>query len=524
MRPFIVIFSLFAIGFKLFAQNASQPLELPNFIIEGKEQIDVQVGTKQMPVFPTYISRGLLDSLIIVEKPRNYIVFPVTFPTSKFSKKYPNGYTNLSLGSFFTGNLNFGYNTKFADYDIFTFGEIKSSKGHLENAAYTGIFLGAQSEYLAPDKFFIFGGSKTTTNIEFKNRNYKLYAIENPPSRTQTDFLAKISSTGNFESFDFNTGANFYIFHQSGAGNSLNETTLGGFLEIAKSSFSNQFGGSISIDFRSLNNNSANFFEASGFYRFEYEQNKIEPKIGLQLTRSSNGNSRPMILACLNIERILTPNLEISGGISNKLKNIALNIFAFENPYLSDSIYLDYTNFTEIYANLKFQPTKDLTAIIGTKFSLAKRYPVFWNISKEFFIIEYLDATFFQLFAEGYWIVPLVGDFSLCSSLNFSTLSTNKKEVPYVPVFKGRFDYRRKFFEKLNINIFGEFTGTRYADPNNQVLLDAYNNIGCNIEYLFSNSVFLSFKIENLLNSNVWIWNNYKERGLNLNIALTYKF
>ncbi len=524
MKLFIVILSVFAICFKLFTQNVSQPLELPNFIIEGKEQIDVQVGTKQMPVFPTYISRGLLDSLIVVEKPRNYVVFPVTFPTSKFSKKYPNGYANLSVGSFLTGNFNWGYSVNFTDYDIFTFGEVKASKGHLDNAGYTGIVLGAQSEYLAPDKFLIFGGSKTTTNIEFKNRNYKLYAIDNPPFRTQTDFFAKVNSIGNFEGFDFNTGASFDIFHQSGAGNSLNETTLRGFLEIIKANFNNQFGGKIAIDFRSFINNSANFFETYGFYKFEYEQNKIEPQIGFQFTRSSNGNSRPMILAALNIERMLTPNIEISGGISNKLKNISFHQFASENPYLADSIYLDYSNFTEIYANLKFQPSKDMSTIVGTKFSLAKRYPVFRNISKEFFIIDYLDATFFQIFAEGYWIVPLVGDFSLNSTLNFSTLSRNKKEVPYEPVLKGRLDYRRKFFDKLNLNLFGESTGTRYADPENQFLLEAYNNIGCNIEYSFSNSIFLSFKIENLLNSNVWIWNNYKERGLSIYIALTYKF
>jgi outer membrane cobalamin receptor len=44
------------------------------------------------------------------------------------------------------------------------------------------------------------------------------------------------------------------------------------------------------------------------------------------------------------------------------------------------------------------------------------------------------------------------------------------------------------------------------------------------VEYSISNLWFASFEIQNLLNSNVMVWNNYKERGQNFQFNLTYKF
>jgi len=524
MRNFIVIVFWTFCFVQLYGQTASQPLELPNFIIEGKEQIDVQIGTKQTPFFPTYLSRGTIDSLIVVEKPRNYIIFPVKFPETVIARKFPSGYLSGSLGSFLTGNLNFGYSINYHDYDIFTFGDINASRGHLENAGYMKIKLGAQSEYLAPDKFYIFGGSKTTTNLELDYRNYKLYAINTAPKRSQLDFGANVTSVGNFEGFDFRTGGRLDIFHQGGGGKDLNENTIGGFLEVQNSYIRNQYGGRVSVDFRSFEGNSANFFEIAGFYKFEINQVDIKPEIGLQLAHSSKGNNEPMVLVGLLIEKNINENLAVFGGFSNRLKNKSFHNFAFENPYLSDSTYLDYTNFTEISGNLKFQPTKDFTTTFGTKFIYAKRYPVFLNSSSETFKLDYLDATFFEIYAEGYRIVPSVGDFSGRIDLDISTLTGNKNEVPYTPMLKVRFDYRRKFFEKVFLNAFAEYIGKRYADAENRVQLDAYNNLGLLVEYSISNLWFASFEIQNLLNSNVMVWNNYKERGLNFKFNLTYKF
>jgi len=524
MKNFIVIVVLLICTFYLKGQTASQPLELPNFIIEGKEQIDVQIGTKQTPYFPTYLERGAIDSLILVEKPRNYIIFPVKYPETIIGRKFPAGFLSASLGSFLTANLNFGYSTNFQDYDIFSYGEFRTSRGHLENAGYTKLKLGAQSEYLAPEKFYIFGGSKTTTNLSFEYIDYKLYAISKAPGRNQMNFDVKIVSDGNFEGFDFRTGGILNLFHQGTSGNDLNENTIAGFLEILKFEQNNHFGGKITIDLRSLEGNSANFFEVSGFYKFEYNQTDIRPEIGVQLARSTKGNSRPMVLVGLGFKKSLNESIEFFGNFSNKLKNKSFTQFAFENPYLSDTNFLDFTNLSEISGNLKFQPTRNHTTTFGAKFIYAKRYPVFSNSTIETFRIDYLDATFFQIYAEGYRIVPSIGDFSGRIDLNISTLTSNKKEVPYTPLIKVRLDFRRKFFEKVFWNAFAEYIGKRYADTENQIQLDAYNNIGFLIEYSISHLWFASFEIQNLLNSNVMVWNNYKERGLNFKFNLTYKF
>lgn len=524
MNKFLWVILIFLFAKQVFSQTASQPLELPNFIIEGKEQIDVQVGTKQIPSFSTYLDRSFMDSLIIVGKPRNYIIFPVTFPNTFISKNFPDAFIIGNFGSFLSANILAGYKFSYKGYEVYPYANFNFSNGHLDNANYTKFSIGVQTDYLAPEKFYIFGGSKTTTKVNLDFKNYKLYALTEAPSRTQLVFDAKISSTGNFEGFDFETGASLNSANQSGAGNSLGENTLSGFLEIKNREQPNQLGGRISLDFRSFENSSANFFELYGFAKFQADNIKIEPSLGFQLAKSSEGKNRPMVLISAIAHSLLSPDISIYAKLSNRLMNIAFRDFLKQNPYLSDSLVLDYGNKSEVEAKIKYQPNKDYSVVLGANFSLNKRLPVF-NVAKfGYFDIQYIDATIFSLNLEGFWENETIGNISASVNLTASSQSNNKKDVPNLPSYKFRTDYSRFFFKKLKFGVFFELMGKRFADIENKFQLSDYNNLGLLAEYILNSSTIFSVNVENLLNSNTVYWYGYKEWGFNFKVGVTYKF
>ncbi len=506
-------------------QTASQPLELPNFIIEGKEQIDIQVGGKQMPEYATMMRRSQMDSLNILEKPRNYIVFPINLPSSIIAREFPDGFIIGNFGSFFTTEVKAGYRTALKDYSFSGIGGISGSKGNVENADYFKVNLGLQSDYIAPDKFFIFGGSKTTTNLDFAYLNYKLYALSPAPKRDFAKINFIIKSDGNFEGFDFSTGAKAYWISQAGAGEKVTENLIAGFLDIKMKDIEKRtFGGRIGVNLRQFRGRTTNFYEVLGYSNFTYLGLDFKPTIGFQFANASNNQNRIGLLLNLQAQRMINKDFSLQLIFANGLKNQSFAYYYEKNPYLVDSLGIDYGNEMLIGGTIRFEPKKDLNLVGGTNFVYTVRRPCFENTSLGYFDILYLDATIFNIFIEGIFTDSRIGDFSLRTDFVASSLRTNKNDIPYEPSFKIRADYSRRLFDFLSVKAGLEYIGERFANIENSIKLSSYNIFSIGFEYFYNSKFNISLGLQNLLNSNVIIWNGYKEREFNFKLGITYKF
>lgn len=506
-------------------QTASQPLELPNFIIEGKEQIDIQIGAKQRPEYSTMMRRSQMDSLNILEKPRNYIVFPIILPSNIIVREFSDGFIIGDFGSFFTTGVQAGYRTVFKDYSLSGIGGISGSKGNVENADYFKVNLGLQSDYLAPDKFLVFGGSKTTTNFDFIYQNYKLYALSTAPKRDFAKINFTIKSDGNFEGFDFSTGAKAYWISQTGAGAKVTENLFAGFLDIKTKDLERRiFGGHIDVNLRQFRGQVANFYQIFGYSNFTYLDFNFEPAVGFQFANASNNQNRIGLLLNLQAQKIINKSLSLQLLFANGLMNQSFAYYYERNPYLVDSLEIDYGNETLIGGAIRFEPTKDLNLAGGANFVYTARRPCFENTSLGYSDILYLDAMVFNIFIEGIFAGGKIGDFSLRTDFVASSLQSNKKNIPYEPTFKIRVDYLKRLFDFLAVKAMLEYIGERFANIENSIKLSPYNILSIGFEYFYSPQFNISLDLQNLLNSNVIIWNGYKEREFNFKLGITYKF
>ena len=75
---------------KIEAGNSSQPLELPNFIIEGKVQLDIKSGSKDFPDKPLPLGQNQLDSMNTLEKQQLILLPSEPLPDKILNKEFNN--------------------------------------------------------------------------------------------------------------------------------------------------------------------------------------------------------------------------------------------------------------------------------------------------------------------------------------------------------------------------------------------------------------------------------------------------
>ncbi len=519
----IVVITLLAIS-ELLSQTASQPLELPNFIIEGKEQIDLQAGYKQFPEYSTAMARVSLDSLNFLEKPKNYVVFPITLPNTIIARTFPQMFVEGSVGSFYTARLGAGYRTEYKEYALFGKGNIELSNGHLKNANYFKFNLGVQSDYLAPEKFFIFGGSKTTTSLDFDYKAFRLYALDVAPKRSSSKFELKLVSKGEFEGYNFRTGGEIYFVSKGGDGRSFGENSIAGFLDLSTKIDNVVYGADAGLNFRSFDGNPFFFHNFRMYSKMEFADIELFPIFGLQFANSTSKDSRLGILLDLKVRKYLNERIRVELGFNNGLLERSFKEYFEYNPYLADSLRLDYANKTAVKGALYYTPRLNLSFVGGAEFSYFKRMGCYDYLQDGYFAINYFDATMFNIFAEGIYENETYGDLSFRLEFLSSNLSSNKKEVPYEPNYKFALDYSKKLFNLFRLRTKVEYLGERFADSENTNYLSSYFDLSARIDYFANKNLMLNLVLNNLLNSKVVIWKDYRERGFAVYLGITYKF
>ena len=175
----LILIILFNFGFVLNllsqqkeVKEEQKPVDLPEAIIYGTDYLNVKSGFKRKPSNVPKLSVSELDSLNSLEKIRPSVLPVSTLPTESVTPIHEKGYVQADVGSFITSNIEAGYVASIEDFDLYLKGNFDQSRGHIANGEYTKLNADFYSDYIADPKFFIFGGSKTRTNMRFQNFRY----------------------------------------------------------------------------------------------------------------------------------------------------------------------------------------------------------------------------------------------------------------------------------------------------------------------------------------------------------------
>ncbi len=505
-------------------ENNSKPLELPNFIIQGREQLNVRTGIKQSPEKPGTLTKKELDSLNSLEKRLSLLLPTEPLPSRILNDKFNKGYIRADFGRFTTATAEAGYEFKAGEYEIFGKAGGDYSSGHIDNSGYDKIFLDLNADYTADEKYWIFGGSKTRTGISFKKNDYKLYSVPNPAQRNTMNLGLNVNTEGNYEGFAFNTGAGFNTLQLSQNSSNAFDNSINGYLSVTNLSSDYEIGGDLSVDLHSVSGNGVHFIQADAFGTYIHEDLTLKLKGGFQAAHSSGGIQRAGLLVEGNLDLRLSELFSLRGNAVIGLENNSLNDIFIQNPYLYSYTDVDFSyNLPDAGISLFYYPDEDLAVSVGADFGLIQRAPGFIDTTGGTFAIDYENVTKLETFAEMSYKFTGSDLITANLALEQAKHESNKFE-PYSIPLKILLNYHKKWLEKLGTQFGIYYIGQRYTDLNNLNTLPGYIDLRIRADYSVNDMFLVYCNLENLFNQEIYIWNGYKERGVFISAGVLLKF
>jgi outer membrane cobalamin receptor len=135
-----------------------------------------------------------------------------------------------------------------------------------------------------------------------------------------------------------------------------------------------------------------------------------------------------------------------------------------------------------------------------------------------------MDTKSVELFSELDWQPTDNDNINANITIESTALDSNDKEAPYSIPFRLGLNYRRSWLDNFGTQIGLNYIGKRFADIDNKEELPGYLDLGLRADYSMSDALTVYGKLSNLLNSEVYIWQGYKERGLFVSAGILWKF
>ncbi len=537
MKYYFLIAVVFLLAGKVTAQeennneeSKTSPIEFPEFIIEGKERINVPSGVKQYPNKPEPLTKDELDSLNPLRKQQTNLIPQKKFPGEILHYQKRSGFLRGEFGRFSTPSIEAAYGKEYKEYFFYGKGEFESSGGDVKNSDYTKMNIELFGDYIAPDKYWIFGGSKTRFLTQFDNKSYNLYGSADPVSRNQTTLDLGIHSEGTYEDWVFSTGAGFKTLQ---TGDELDDYSadafdnrLNGYLEIKKPFDKFSAGGNAEIDFGSVKGEGVLFLQAGGFTSFQAGSDiSLKLAAGLQTTESQAGVAKGGLRAEAEIEYRLDKSFTLRAGILSGLEKNSFYSLIRHNPYISTRAAVEFPyNVFRLKGFLYYHPSERFSLSGGIKFGVTDDTPVFVNLDSASFITSYQNVSKAQIILEGFVEPTNIDDIVFNITANITNMSDNNKMQPYIPQLKFSASYKRQWIKRFGTIIGFDYIGERYTDLENEKSLDGYIDLKTKFFYNVNKDIQVFLNFENLLNSDIYIWNFYKERSLFFSAGLFWKF
>ncbi len=513
---------------KNYSQASRNSLELPPVIIEEKGSIKVRSGGKQDPNKTPRLSSADLDSLNSLEKEKSFLLPTKHLPDRIVYKNYYNGFLKGQFGSLVTPSADFGVGFKAGEnneYDFYVDGGIELSNGPVDNANYEIGHVSLTNVYIAPDKFWIFGGSSTRSNAAYRQKNYNLYALaDSVPSRIKRNFDLTVVSDGYYSGVKFETGAGFKSLQLEQEQSNPFDNSIYGFLNIKGDAGDFEVGGKALLDIHSVRGDGLYYAHAEALMNYFVNKFSLQLNLGYQLAENTFNNTRTSLLASALMEYRLNKDLTFKAELKNGLHRNSLYELADINPYLSTIAPVDYRAGQTFKGMAYFHPSPEFVISAGARYGMYENDYYFMNANDGTFLPVYDKTGRLSVISEFNWQFTSEDLLSANFTYNLDKLDTGSVTLPYTSPMNFALSYSRTWFGYIGTQIGAVYVDKRYTDTGNKQQLDAFVNLNVKIEAKLADNFSVFGRFENLLDNNVYIWEGYKERGLFLSGGVLWTF
>ncbi len=502
------------------AQESSKGnLELPPIIVEEKSgQIQVRAGSKKEPNKTAALTQQELDSLNSLDKEKSFLLAAKKLPDKIVEKKFNDGFLKAQFGRFTSPAAEFGYSFRMGaadEYDFYVNSALDMSNGHIDNSDYKKFYVDLTNIYIAPDKFWVFGGSRTKTQIHVDRSEYNLYAADSAaPARDALNLNFTMDSDGFYSGVKFETGLGLRTMNLKTDEAKAYDNSLSAYLNIKGYIGDLELGGKALVDLHSVRGDGVHFAQAYAVLNYFVPEVSFVLNAGAQFSSSSNDIARTGLYLAAELEYRISRLLTLKASFVNAMDDKTLKDYFVINPYIHQSVPIDFRNNRQLKGFLYIHPTAEFTIGAGAQLGIFDRNPYFITDTLGSFRLGYNKTSEFRITGEIDWHFTDNDLLTANASFINAEIDTNSSIVPYIPKLQLSAAYRRTWFKTVATEIGVCYSGKRFADIENDIELDAFINLNALVDIKISDTFTVFGKVENLLNSDVYVWEGYKERGL----------
>lgn len=508
-------------------KKSNPNVELPDFVITGKEVVSVEKAKKIPPDFISILSPEFIkpsystEELELKEFPN-----PIKTKLNLFDTlSYNNGNLEGGIGSYYLPIAKLTFSSPFTN-GIFE-GRLGAlnQRAYVKNSEKYEFKGGGTLYYFINSTLSAFDGMKLKLDGDLATSGFRFYgAALNPDTR-------RVLNTGNF-SFTLNnfSGSNFiYDFDFSDELATLDkprfsENLFGfkGFMEVNLSAFNL----GVKIDYNrqfilnEIQNNSEFYFL------------KVRPAAGLDLSDvlriqagisyAQDGRhsfSAPFASAALHLNK----NLTLFGEFAPDVEFLTENYFIRINPYLN----------TGSITNVFFEKSNVLKAVLkyefGRYFEIDGGIKYFDSDEIPIYALNLLDGTFNIVNIKGSSVAGFInllfhpGPYGIFyGTAQLEDARDNKNNViPYHPKGTSSLNYNYEFKIGLSTGVSlyysSDFIAAKtFGDSISTKSLNSYIDLGFNFSYKLTSGFLLTLDLNNLVDHDNYKWPGYKELPLNI--------
>lgn len=528
MKLKIFLFSLL-FSLTILAQENTQSIELPDFVITGKEYITIPKVKKNYPDFIPLVSRDFLTPQAIDEEDTPIKLSDPEIEIVNLGNHLQknNALLKIQAGSVTLPSGDFYYNDWVKN---FSFSSHLFGLNELEYVKNAGISLtGGQfgAKYFVDNSANVLPGMEISFNGVYVHDTYNYYGSVFPSIEQSTD-NGNVNLSFNYNSSSiFNFGVGFLNNYYLQKSEKISENVFGinaytGFnydninLSI-ETNYKNQ-----AIQSDSLNPGNQTYFSASALVGF-LAYDLVNLKAGIYVAqREGNSFFAPRIIGSLKF----TDKISFLGEFSPNTEFVTLSDFKGINPYYKLN---GFTNsFIENNFNLKFalkyEYEKFFEISTGVGYINSDNNIYFEdNVLSGFFNVYKEDIENYNFFVNMIFRKGPFGEFYGDIKLQKVTSQTDDY-LPYTPTVLANLSYRNYWENGLGLKLDFNYQNAAYTDYSNTNKMPEMIYVGTTFYYELFNNFKLTLAIENLFNQDYYYFRNYKAKPIDLIAGFEYKW
>jgi len=529
MKKLIITIFILLVSPLLFAQS-QQGIELPDFVITGRQSIDIPIAVKKKPELISTLSKDfILPQYSPDELPILISSLPVSvIPSIKSIDELFYGSLKMKAGRYTIpfGELNI--NQTFENYLFNTkvWGEKISE--YIPNAGYNTSGISMTNEFFLGTMSDILPGSKIKIYGDYNRDSYKLYGSNNPAFLREVNngsvLLSISDSYSRWINYNFESDGNIYNFSENG----LKETNINSQAMVEYKPGTMIFGASGNYRLQNLINNFSNirnynFVSAQGYYKI-YQLNMFLLSLGVNYSNTGNDSK---ISPFGSFEIKIDQGFTLNGEYRPHFEFFTVKDFLIRNPYVNfglvDNTYEEFQN--DVCTMIKYEYGKLFTASLTGRYSEIKNYFFFddKNQPGKFDVILIPDA---KIYDEK---INLIYNTDQFGSLYYETEFKQAKDgsnnyIPYEPGFSTSMAYSYNFAFGLELKFKYSLLYNIFTNTANSNKLDNYNDASVFFSYEIMNGFKLTADFQNILNRSNFVWKQYQEKPFDILFGFEYRW